>query len=110
MGDFQADKFDAVIVYDIDRMFRRVREAQLFINRVEDSGLRSFMIASATGDYDLANPDERDEFRDSVKSAEKYSRQISRKVARKNLARARNGQPRKSTSGPTATTGKAETS
>lgn len=95
MQDFQSGRIHAVVVYDVDRMYRRVREAQLLLNQVEDFGLEEFVVASDTGDYNLAKPDEADEFRDNVKSAEKYSRQISRKVARKNLSRAQKGQPRK---------------
>jgi DNA invertase Pin-like site-specific DNA recombinase len=70
MSDFQAGKLDAVIVYDVDRMYWRVREAQLLVNQVEDWGLRRFVIASATDDYNLANPDERDDFMGNVRSAE----------------------------------------
>lgn len=94
--DFESGLIDCVVVYDIDRMYRLRREAQLLVNTVEDGGYRSFAIASDSGSYNLARPDDRDDFLNSVTSAERYSRQISRKLARKNKARAKAGQPRKS--------------
>jgi len=51
MADIRPGKLDAVVVWDVDRLYRQPRELEPFVDACEAVGLRS--LASVGGDMDL---------------------------------------------------------
>jgi site-specific DNA recombinase len=83
LEDLKSGERDAVVVYDPDRLHRRPRELEEFLDLCDAAGVRS--LACVTGDYDLGTPDGRFTARILGAVARKESDDKSRRIARKHL-------------------------
>ena len=80
---------DAVVVYDLDRLYRQPRELEEFFDVCEAAGVTE--LASVTGDIDLASSDGRLMARMKGAVAAKESDDKSRRIKRKALELAEDG-------------------
>ena len=90
MVELQAQRFDAVVVYNIDRLYRQPRELEDLIDLCEDGNLD---FATCSGDIDLGTPDGLFMARMMVNVANKSSADASRRIKRKAIETAQSGRP-----------------
>jgi site-specific DNA recombinase len=89
LSDLGAGIRDAVIVYHLDRLHRRPRELEDFLDLCDRSGIRD--LACVTGEIDLGTHDGRFQARILGAVARKESDDKSRRLIRKHLELAKNG-------------------
>jgi DNA invertase Pin-like site-specific DNA recombinase len=89
LTDIRDGVIDAVVVYDLDRLYRQPRELEEFFDVCEAAGVGE--LASVTGDIDLASSDGRLMARMKGAVAVKESDDKSRRIKRKALELARDG-------------------
>lgn len=82
---------DGLIVYDIDRLARRMRDLEALIDVVETRGIP---VASVTGSLDVSTSAGRTMSRVMVSMANKSSEDTARRVSRAALQRAQAGAPK----------------
>lgn len=82
---------DGLIVYDIDRLARRMRDLEALIDVVETRGIP---VASVTGSLDVGTSAGRTMSRVMVSMANKSSEDTARRVSRAALQRAQAGTPK----------------
>src|SRR6266542_3813756 len=87
MRRLEAGESDGVIVYDLTRFSRKIREGE----RLVELAARGLRVWALSGEYDLATADGRRHFRESMVAAAGESDKISERVKRGNLRRARKG-------------------
>lgn len=88
--DFQAGQFEAVIVWNADRLTRDVIEGEKIIELAERRGLR---LASVAGETDLATADGRTMFRIKVAMSKAETERSSERIKRQRDQAAREGRP-----------------
>lgn len=86
-----AGSFDAVVAYDLDRLHRLPRELEAFFDVCDHAGLT--LMATVSGDVDLATNDGRLVARIMGAVAKKSSDDTSRRLRRKNDEKAEAGLP-----------------
>src|SRR5665213_801477 len=96
MSDIASGRVDALVVYNIDRLYRHPRELEDLIDLCE-KGTVAF--ATCSGEYDLSTSDGRFMARMMVNIANKSSADASRRLKRKHLDLAEKG---KTSGGPLA--------
>lgn len=67
-----------ICIYDIDRMLRRVTDAQ----RIIDIAEQGFIILDADGEYDLTTPNGQEQFYNKAVAAQSFSFKLSKKLKR----------------------------
>jgi DNA invertase Pin-like site-specific DNA recombinase len=91
LADIRTKAIDGVLVYNQDRLHRRSRELETFLDLCEEAGMTS--LASVEGDINLASSDGRMVARMLAAMATKSSEDTSRRIRRKNLELAEAGKP-----------------
>jgi DNA invertase Pin-like site-specific DNA recombinase len=89
LADLSAGLLDAVVVWDLDRLFRQPRELEAFLDVCDAAGVTN--LATVTGDVDLGTHDGRFTARILGAVARKESDDKSRRVRRKAEELARDG-------------------
>lgn len=89
LADIESGEVDAVVVWHGDRLLRQPWDLERLINLVEQRGL---LIASMSGQRDLANPDDRSIIRIETTMACRESDSTARRVRRVAKERAEQGQ------------------
>jgi site-specific DNA recombinase len=89
LADIEAGKLDAVILWMEDRLQRQVIELAEFLKVCDAAGVTR--IASAGGEFDLADPDQRTMLYIKAAMAEAEIEKMRARMRRKNLERAENG-------------------
>ena len=89
LEDIEAGKLDAVVIWMEGRLRRQVLELVEFLQVCEAAGVSR--IASAGGEFDLANSDQRAMLYIKAALAEAEIERMRARVRRKNLERAENG-------------------
>jgi site-specific DNA recombinase len=89
LDDIEAGKLDAVVIWMEDRLQRQVLELVEFLQVCEAAGVSR--IASAGGEFDLANSDQRTMLYIKAALAEAEIERMRARVRRKSLERAENG-------------------
>jgi site-specific DNA recombinase len=90
MTDLRGRRLDGLVVWNIDRLYRKPRELEDLLELAEDGQLAFGVVG---GDYDLATSDGRFVARLMVNVANKSSADTARRMARKVLADAQAGKP-----------------
>lgn len=88
--DFEAGRFDALIVWDLDRLTRQPRQLEDWIDAAEDTGLR---LVTANGEADLATDNGRLFARVKASVARSEVERKSARQRRANEQRAEQGKP-----------------
>ncbi len=91
LGDIEAGKVDAVVIWMEDRLQRQVLEVAEFLKVCEAAGLTK--IASAGGEFDLSNPDQRTMLYIKAAMAEAEVEKLRARVRRQRLQVAEKGEP-----------------
>jgi site-specific DNA recombinase len=89
LDDIEHGKLDAVVLWMEDRLQRQVIELAEFLKVCDAAGVTR--IASAGGEFDLADPDQRTMLYIKAAMAEAEIEKMRARVRRKNLERAENG-------------------
>jgi len=89
LADIEAGKLDAVVLWMEDRLQRQVIELAEFLKVCDAAGVTR--IASAGGEFDLADPDQRTMLYIKAAMAEAEIERMRARMRRKNLERAENG-------------------
>jgi len=89
MGRLESGACDGVIVYDLTRFSRKIREGE----RLVELAAKGIRVWSLAGEYDLATADGRRHFREAMVAAAGESDKISERVRRGKLRKARRGKP-----------------
>ena len=90
LGDLEAGRWDAVVVYHGDRLVRQPRDLERLLSIADERRLR---LASVTGDRDLSSADDRFVLRIEAAQACRESDNISRRTSRAKQAAAKKGLP-----------------
>lgn len=83
---------DGVVIYDIERLLRRVEDALAVVKLAEKGGDGGFLIYDSGMTYDLTSVQGKETFYNAAVKAESYSHNLSKKVKRGNNTRALNGE------------------
>src|SRR6266508_3617718 len=89
MARLESGASDGVIVYDLTRFSRKIREGE----RLVELAAKGIRVWSLSGEYDLATADGRRHFREAMVAAAGESDKISERVRRGKLRKARRGKP-----------------
>lgn len=92
ISDLVAGRRDAVVVWHLDRLYRRVLDLETFLAAVDKAGVER-NLATCYGDYDLSTADGRFQLRILVSVAQKESDDKSRRLRRKHEEIAKAGKP-----------------
>lgn len=87
MTRLESGASDGVMVYDLTRFSRKVKEGE----RLVDAANKGILVWSMSGEYDLTTADGRRHFRESMVAAAAESDKISERTKRGKLRRARKG-------------------
>jgi site-specific DNA recombinase len=90
VGDIEAHLLDAVVIWMEDRLQRQVMEVAEFLNVCDQAGMKR--VASAGGEFDLSDPDQRTMLYIKAAMAESEIEKMSKRMRRKNRDRAENGE------------------
>jgi site-specific DNA recombinase len=91
LDDIEAGKLDAVVLWMEDRLQRQVIELAEFLKVCDTAGVTR--IASAGGEFDLSDPDQRTMLYIKAAMAEAEIEKMRARMRRKHLERAENGDP-----------------
>ncbi len=91
MADIRARKLDAVVVWDVDRLYRQPRELEPFVDACEEAGLR--VLGSVGGDMDLNDEGALFMIRMKVNMAAMEIAKIRKRVRRPKQQLAKKGLP-----------------
>jgi site-specific DNA recombinase len=91
LGDIEAGKVDAVVIWMEDRLQRQVLEVAEFLKVCETAGVTK--IASAGGEFDLSHPDQRTMLYIKAAMAEAEVEKLRARVRRQRLQVAQKGEP-----------------
>jgi site-specific DNA recombinase len=91
LDDIEAGKLDAVVLWMEDRLQRQVIELAEFLKVCDAAGVTR--IASAGGEFDLSDPDQRTMLYIKAAMAEAEIEKMRARMRRKHLERAENGGP-----------------
>jgi DNA invertase Pin-like site-specific DNA recombinase len=89
LGDIEAGKLDAVVLWMEDRLQRQVMELAEFLKVCDAAGVTR--IASVGGEFDLSDPDQRTLLYIKAAMAEAEIEKMRARMRRKNLERAEKG-------------------
>ena len=89
LADIEAGRLDAVVIWMEDRLQRQVIELAEFLKVCDGAGVTR--IASAGGEFDLSDPDQRTMLYIKAAMAEAEIEKMRARMRRKNLERAENG-------------------
>lgn len=89
MTRLESGESDGVVVYDLSRFARQVRDGERLIDVAE----RGVKVLDSESAFDLTSPDGKAAFRDQIRMAAYYSDRISKNVRRGKKLRAIEGQP-----------------
>jgi site-specific DNA recombinase len=90
LADIEAGRIDAVVIWMEDRLQRQVIELAEFLKVCDAAGVRR--IASAGGEFDLSDPDQRTMLYIKAAMAEAEIEKMSKRMRRKNEERATKGE------------------
>src|SRR6266516_1606536 len=90
LADIEAGRIDAVVIWMEDRLQRQVIELAEFLKVCDQAGVKR--IASAGGEFDLSDPDQRTMLYIKAAMAEAEIEKMSKRMRRKNQERAEKGE------------------
>jgi site-specific DNA recombinase len=90
LADIEAGRIDAVVIWMEDRLQRQVIEVAEFLKICDQAGVKR--IASAGGEFDLSDPDQRTMLYIKAAMAEAEIEKMSKRMRRKNQERATKGE------------------
>jgi site-specific DNA recombinase len=90
LADIEAGRIDAVVIWMEDRLQRQVIELAEFLKVCDQAGVRR--IASAGGEFDLSDPDQRTMLYIKAAMAEAEIEKMAKRMRRKNQERAEKGE------------------
>jgi site-specific DNA recombinase len=91
LDDIEAGKLDAVVIWMEDRLQRQVLELAEFLKVCEKAGVHK--IASVGGEFDVADPDQRNMLYIKAAMAEAEVEKLRSRVQRQRLQAAQRGEP-----------------
>lgn len=90
----ESGESDGAVIYDLERLMRRVESALRIVKLVERERARgrTLYIYDSDLEYDLTTPSGQEAFYQAAVAGQKYSHRLSGKVTRGNATKARNGE------------------
>ncbi|HEV8373646.1 MAG TPA: recombinase family protein [Actinomycetota bacterium] len=104
LADIEAGKIDAVVMWAEDRLQRQLLELLEFLRICEQAGVTK--LASAGGEYDMSNPDQRMNLKLKALIAEAEIEKMRMRMRRQRLGAAEDGEPHSGGSREFGTVGK----